>query len=192
GDLLVAAGAGPAGRDRGGAGRQPGFRRLGRAAAAAAVALSVARAAADPVFPEPVPGKARWGDDDADPALVGLGAEMRAVGVIAADRLAQWPARRLGLEPAVPALIAARAGIVTELRGAPWTLVARGDLSEPWRPYVDGGVGKVADAVVTDLYARWRALPEANLVVGRARVPWSKSRQFDELDEPLGSPPFIV
>src|SRR5262249_2856193 len=47
-------------------------------------------------------------------------------------------------------------------------------------------------AVATDLYARWRPAPEANVIVGRARVPWSKPRQIDELEDPFGAPPFVV
>src|SRR5262249_30800226 len=67
-----------------------------RAALAALILCAGGAAAAEPLFPAPVVGKARWGDDPEDPALMGLTAEMRAVGVLVADRLAQWPARRPG------------------------------------------------------------------------------------------------
>jgi len=117
---------------------------------------------------------------------------VRALGVLTANRLASWPARRFGLETQLPALIAARAGLRVALHDAPIVLVARADIAESARPYVAPGVGPVTGSVIDDLYAAWQPSPELELVVGRARVPWSKPRQFEELDEPLGAPPFVV
>jgi hypothetical protein len=153
--------------------------------------LGAARAAADPIFPEPVVGKAHWGDDS-DPGEIGLLVDMRALGVLAADRLASFPARRYGLEDQVPALIAAHAGARAVFRDLPLILVARADIAEAARPYHDSHVGAVVDGVLDDLYLEWTAARPFHLIVGRARVPWSKPRQYEELDEPLGSPAFIV
>ena len=153
--------------------------------------LFEAVAAADAIFPEPVVGRARWGDD-ADTRELGLLVDMRALGVLAADRLASFPARRYGLEDQIPALISARAGLRAAFRDTPLILVARVDIAESARPYRDARAGAVTDGVLDDLYLEWTAARPFHLVVGRARVPWSKPRQFDELDEPLGSPPFVA
>jgi len=149
-------------------------------------------ALADPIFPEPVAGKGRLGDDGEAAGQVGLVAEMRALGVLTVDRLASWPAQRLGLEAQVPALVAARAGLIAGLTDTPVTFVARVDISDAARPYVPDGIGRIAGGIVDDLYLAWRPSPVIELVMGRARVPWSRPRQYEELDEPLGAPPFIT
>jgi hypothetical protein len=48
------------------------------------------------------------------------------------------------------------------------------------------------DAVLDDLYAAWRPAGAVLVVAGRARVPWSRARQVEELFQPLGAPPFLV
>jgi hypothetical protein len=187
---------GGAARPRQGRARALKRRALLRALAvvvAIAAATGAARpAAADPLFPVPVIGKARWGGDEGDVALAGFLAEMRALGVLYANRLTSWPDRRLGIEEGQPELVAARAGLVVHLLDAPFSLVVRADLAEPQRPFWDGPALALADSIANDVYLVWRPFRPLNLIVGRARVPFTRPRQFDEVDEPLGSPPFLV
>jgi hypothetical protein len=115
------------------------------------------------------------------------------VGVLDASRLAAWPDRRAGLEVERPQLVAGRAGVVAHFRCAPVSLVLRVDGAEPTRPWVDTrSIGARLGAAVDDAYLLWRPARPAWLVVGRARVPWSKLRQFEELDLPLGAVPVLV
>lgn len=162
-----------------------------RLAVAALTLAFCATARGEPIFPEPVPGKARWGDDN-DAGELALLAEVRALGVLTADRLASWPALRLGLQQWLPALVTARAGLMAELHDVPLKFVGRADIGIQARPYFEDGVGPVSGLVIDDLYADWKPSRAFELVVGRARVPWSKTRQVDEIDEPFGAPPFLI
>src|SRR5262249_28356239 len=117
---------------------------------------------------------------------------MRALGVLVANRLAEWPDRRLGLEAQRPALIAGRVGGVADLADAPVTFVLRVDFGELARPSLPDGVGQVFGAVIDDAYAFFRPFPARQTLAGRARVPFAKGRQYDESAEPLGAPPFLV
>src|SRR5262249_2266713 len=47
-------------------------------------------------------------------------------------------------------------------------------------------------AVIDDAYAFFRPFPALQILAGRAPVPFAKERQYDEIDEPLGAPPFLV
>lgn len=160
--------------------------------AAAALALAVAAAGpahADPIFELPELGKVTI---EGESGSAGLLADMRALGVIASNRLAGWPDRRLGLEPQRPALIAARAGGIAALADAPVTFVVRVDFGEFARPELPDRVGQTFGEVIEDGYVYVRAFPALSILAGRARVPFAKERQFDELDEPLGAPPFVI
>jgi hypothetical protein len=147
---------------------------------------------ADPLVLPPIIGDAHWGGTDKDAALIGFVADARMVGVIEGDRLAIWPDRTFGLEPGEPALLAFRPGAIVHLRHAPLSFVLRADLGEPERPFLSPPIGAKLDAVLDDLYALWRPIPEVQLLVGRAQVPWSKYRQWDVIDDPIGAPPFLT
>jgi hypothetical protein len=170
----------------------PGPRR--RAGALIVVALLAAggQAGAEPVFEVPLPGRARWGEDEKDVAQLAFLAEVRALGVLYADRLAQFPERALGIEITRPQLMAARPGLLVDFRALPLTLVGRADLAEPSRPLLDTRPGALLGAMLDDLYALWRPSRAAQLVAGRSRVPFSKPRQIEEVDEPFGASPFVV
>jgi hypothetical protein len=166
----------------------------GRAAAAVAatvalVALPASPVRADPIFQVPELGKV---SDEGELGTVGLLAEMRALGVLAANRLAGWPDRRLGLEAQRPALIAARVGGLAELADAPVTFVLRVDFGELARSSLPDGAGATLGALIDDAYAFYRPFPALQILAGRAPVLFSKERQFDEIEEPLGAPPFLV
>src|SRR5262245_21791768 len=206
GHLPVAARARSAGQAGGRHHRQDAVRRVERPAAAARtrrraviVALAVlaapAAAAADPLLEGPpvrvvVRGGGPQGTDG-----VGLVAEVRAVGVGSAARLATWPDRNLGIEMQRPQLVALRAGFVGWLQScgcpdrdlerrreraehpcAPFVFVARADLAEFDRPFFDRTWPATVSAVIDDLYVWWRPSRAASLLVGRAPVVWSKTR----------------
>ncbi len=123
---------------------------------------------------------------------VGLLADGEALGVIASDRLAAWPDRRLGIMAPDPVVDALRAGIRVDFENVPFTRVARLDLAEPWRPYVDDRVGPLSGALIDDAYVIWRPARPIQLILGRERVPFTKPRQIEEIDEPFGAAPFVV
>jgi len=119
---------------------------------------------------------------------------MRAVGVGSAARLAVWPDRALGVEMQRPQLVALRAGIVGWLRCAPLRFVARVDLAELNRPIpvASGPLAATVSALTDDLYARWSPAGPASFLIGRGPVVWSKTRQWEESDDPGGAPPFLI
>ncbi|HKA90186.1 MAG TPA: hypothetical protein VKE22_21140, partial [Haliangiales bacterium] len=158
-------------------------------AAAALIWLASFPAHADPILQVPELGKVTA---EGELGTIGLLAEMRALGVLVANRLAEWPDRRLGLEAQRPALIAGRVGGVADLADAPVTFVLRVDFGELARPSLPDGVGQVFGAVIDDAYAFFRPFPALQILAGRAPVPFAKERQYDEIDEPLGAPPFLV
>jgi hypothetical protein len=158
----------------------------------ALLAVSASTASADPLFAPPDFGKVRYGGGSDDDVELGFLADMQALGVIGSDRLSAWPDRRLGVLAPFPQLIAVRAGLRADFRDEDLTLVARIDLSEPWRPYVDTRALPLADAIVDDLYLLWKPARPIELLIGRARVPFSKARQLEEIDDPFGAPPFVV
>lgn len=161
--------------------------------AVALVCLLASSASADPLKVAPERGKVQWGDPDAGFARAGLVLEMRAVGVLGARRLTTWPDRQLGLEGGVPQLVGLDAGVVGTLRCAPISFALRLDLAEPMRPlFTWDEPGVVAGAVVDDAWIWWQPWRPLGFLVGRARVPWSTTRQWDDADEPLGAPPFLV
>jgi hypothetical protein len=166
-------------------------------AAAVAPEWSVGVAHADPLFAPPVLGRARWGGDD-DAAVVGLVLDARLLGIVGARRLSIWPDRALGLEPHDPVAASLRAGAVLHLQTAPWSFVVQVDAAELMRPDQDGEppwqqrFGALAGALVDDAYVMWRPARPAEVVLGRARVPVTKWRQFDERDVALGAVPFVV
>jgi len=157
--------------------------------AVAALVCLASAASADPILQIPEAGKVRVEGETGTAALL---LEMRALGVIVANRLAGWPDRRYGLEPQRPALIAARVGGVAELADAPLAFLLRVDLGEFSRPDLPDGVGATFGAVIDDLYAFYRPFAALQVMAGRVRVPFTKERQFDELDQPLGAPPFLI
>jgi hypothetical protein len=164
-----------------------------RRAATLVLVLVLARSAvADPILDVPRVGKLRWGGGDEDVGILGVIGDAHMLGVIAASRLAQWPDRQQGIEPGTPQLAAGRVGLVFHYRCVPLSLVLRGDFGEPARAYVDGPGTAIASSIVDDAYAMWRIARPAQLVIGRARIPFTRARQFDESDEPLGSSPFLV
>jgi hypothetical protein len=75
---------------------------------------------------------------------------------------------------------------------APWQFVARVDLAELNRPFIDGPLAATVSSVIDDLYVRWTPARAASLLVGRAPVVWSKTRQWEESEDPLGGPPFLI
>ncbi len=153
---------------------------------------------ADPLFGPPVLGKARWGGEEGDVVIAGLVLDVRLLGIAGARRLSIWPDRELALTPGEPVAASVRAGGVLHLVDAPWSFVLQLDLAEPMRPSQAGvapwqeSFGAFAGAVVDDAYVMWRPARAANLVLGRARVPFSKWRQYDERDIALGAVPFVV
>ena len=155
-------------------------------------------AGADPLFGPPSIGKARWGGEDGDSVAAGLVLDVRLLGVLGGRRLSIWPDRELGIEPGEPLAAALRVGGVLHLVEAPWSFVVQVDLAEPLRPGQAGvrpwqePVGSFVGAVVDDAYVMWRPSRAAQLVLGRARVPFSKWRQFEERDIALGAVPFVV
>lgn len=164
-----------------------------------AAALSAAiPARSDPVFPVPSVGRLRWGDSPEDPLLVGAILEARLLGIPASSRLAAWPDRRLGLDPGAAAIDTIRVGAVANLRRAPFSFALAIDAAEPARPRLGGDElfdedpGVAVNRLVQDAYAVWRPVRSAHFILGRARVPWSKIRQFDEVDLPLGASPFVI
>jgi hypothetical protein len=177
-------------------------RRARRIACAAALLLGSAGvtkvAHADPLFGPPVLGAARWGGEEGDPVVAGLVLDVRLLGILGARRLSIWPDRQLGLEPGDPVAAALRVGGVLHLADAPWSFVLQVDLAEALRPgFADEplwrrDLGAFSGALVDDAYVLWRPSRLANLVLGRARVPISKWRQYDERDLALGAVPFVV
>jgi hypothetical protein len=149
-------------------------------------------AVGDPILDVPRAGKLRLGGGERDAGVLGLLGDAHMLGVVAASRLAAWPDRQQGIEPAHPQLVAARVGLVFHARCLPVSLLVRTDLAEPARAYVDRPAAAIASAMVDDAYVLVRAVRPAQLLVGRARVPFTRARQFDEADEPLGAPPFLV
>lgn len=154
-------------------------------------------ASADPLFAPPTIGRLTWGGGDDDPAVVGLVAEARILGVTGASRLAAWPDRMRGIEPGTPELDAARFGLVAHLRCARVSFGVQLDPAELSRADVELGEGEPAfgaltGGIVDDAWMLWRPVRPAWLLVGRARMPWSKMRQFQEVDLPLGAPPFLI
>jgi hypothetical protein len=154
---------------------------------------------ADPLFEPPMLGrKATTGGGPGDAVTAGLVLEARLVGPLGADRLALWPDRSLGLEAREPGAVALRAGAVLWLRGAPVGFVVQLDLAEIVRPGRGGDgawaqdFGPFATSLVDDLYATWRPSRSLQLVAGRARVPLTRQRQWDERDLPLGAAPQVV
>ncbi|MBI4512045.1 MAG: hypothetical protein HY698_20605 [Deltaproteobacteria bacterium] len=152
-------------------------------------------AAADPLYQAPTVGKARWGGGDEDLALVGLLAEARLLAVPRASARASWPDRTLALEEESPTLVAGRIGVVVVGRSIPASLVLRADLAEGLREEETGsnaGWAATVDSYLDDAHlvaTPWRPM---QVVAGRSRVTWSKLRQFDEVDLPLGSVPFVI
>lgn len=142
----------------------------------------------------PPPSRATTGGGDEDVALISFLADVRAVGVLGADRLAVWADRALGIEPTQPQLVSARPGLLVDFRAVPLTLVARADFGEPARPLfeLDAGAMVVVDSVVDDLYAWWRPSGAAQVIAGRQRVPFSRARLVEESAEPFGAPPFVI
>jgi hypothetical protein len=136
--------------------------------------------------------RVRSGGGPEDAALVSFLAEVRAVGVLGADRLTSWPDRLLGIEVTRPELIAARPGVLIDLRAAPVLLVARADLGEAARPRIDDRPMALVDVVLDDLYAAWRPAGGVEVVAGRSRVAWSRPRLVEEIEQPLAAPPFVI
>jgi hypothetical protein len=164
----------------------------------AGVAVVGGVAQADPLFEPPVLGKGRWGGEDGDALVGGLVLDVRILGIVGTERLAFWPDRQLGLEPKDPIAAALRVGGVLHSTGAPWSFVLQADLAEALRPGFAGerpwtpDVGAWSGALVDDAYVMWRPSRVAHLVLGRARVPVTKWRQYDERDVALGAVPFVV
>jgi hypothetical protein len=164
--------------------------RRGPAAAAWVVALLAVsgEGRADPIFAVP----------EARAAGGGWLLDARLLGVVGAERLATWPDRELGLEPRDPVAASLRAGVVWNSQESPWSFVAQLDLAEFLRPAQAGEepwerpAGELSGALVDDAYVMWRPSRLAEVVLGRARVPFSKWRQFDERDIALGAAPFLI
>ncbi len=152
-----------------------------------------------------------WGGGPEGADGIGVVGEARAVGVGSAARLAVWPDRSLGIEMQAPQLVALRAGVVAWLRScgcpdparprpdpraerpcAPLVFVARVDLAELNRPSLDGPLAATASAVIDDLYVRWTPARAASFLLGRGPVVWSKTRQWEESEDPVGAPPFLI
>ncbi len=148
---------------------------------------------ADPLFEPPVIGKLRWGGGANDAWTAGVVGEARLLGVVYVDRLSAWPDRQRGIEVNRPEIVAGRIGGVLHLANAPLSFVARADLAELTQPRWGGyRIGAKVDAIADDLYVLWRPWRALRLVIGRARVPWSKLRQYEEVDLPAASVPFTV
>jgi hypothetical protein len=177
-------------------------RAAGRSALALVCALAAGSAgriaAADPLFELPVVGKGGFGGAPGDAFAGGLVLDARIVGILGARRLAIWPDRELGLEPGDPVAAALRVGGVVRTGDAAWGLVLQADLAEFLRPGDAGeklwrqDLGAFSGAVLDDAYLTWQPDRVLNVVLGRARVPFGKWRQFDERDLALGAAPFVV
>jgi hypothetical protein len=150
-------------------------------------------ASADPLFGPPPIGRAAWGDPEKDPWVTGLVLEARALGVAGVERLSAWSDRLRGIEQSSPELVAGRVGFVAHASDWPISFVARADLAEPTTPvFGDLEPGAMVGAIADDLYLLWRPWRPLSLVVGRARVPVSKMRQFEEAELPDMAVPFLV
>jgi hypothetical protein len=178
----------------------------------AALLLTERAAAADPLLEGPAVHVVPWGEGPWWMDGVAFVADVRAVGVGSAARLATWPDRALGIEMQEPQLVSLRTGFVGWLQScgcpepeavrrprqrseqpcAPWVFVARADLAEFTRPFFDRPVLATVSAVIDDLYVRWTPSRAASLLVGRVPVVWSKTRQWDEATDPVGAPPFLI
>lgn len=160
------------------------------------VCAAAAVASADPLLGPPVIAKGiLTGDTEGDAWIVGFVGEARALGVVGAERLTAWPDRQRGIEREAPELVAGRAGIVAHSTRLPLSFVARIDFAEPTTPRFDLGgdpIGASIDTVVDDLYVLWRPRTALQLYGGRARVPFSKLRQYEDVDLPAMSTPFVV
>jgi hypothetical protein len=169
-------------------------RARGAALAVAFVVAAGGRAGADPLKLAPESGKASFGDRDEGPPAIHLLVEMRALGVASARRLATWPDRNVGIEQQQPQLTALEVGLRADLRRASLSFVVRVDPAELTRPIAaqDLEAGAAAGALVHDAYVWWKPFRPLQLVGGRTRVPWSKTRQWEDGDDPLGAPPFLV
>src|SRR5262245_24060812 len=150
------------------------------------------QAAADPLLDVPRIGRLRWGGGDDDIGTFGIFGDAHMLGVLAASRLAAWPDRQQGIEPGTPQLSAVRAGVAFHYRCVPVSLILRIDAAEPARAYVDRPAGAIAGAIVDDAYVLFRPYRPLQLLAGRARVPFTRARQFDDADEPLGASPFLI
>jgi hypothetical protein len=148
-------------------------------------------AAADPLFELPAPGKLATGGGEDEPLVVGL-LDVRVIGALAARDLATFPDRQLRLESRETELLMARAGARLDLGALPLSFVVRADPAELLREPAKGGVGTTLGAITDDLYLYYTPFRALGVLVGRARVPFSKLHQFDELDEPLVGAPFVV
>jgi hypothetical protein len=157
------------------------------------VALLPLTALADPVWQAPAVGTGGFHEGG---LRGGLLLDARLIGVLAADRLATWPDRQLGLEDETPTAVAVHVGVRLEL-ARDWDLVLELDLAELLRPEIAGevpwdDVPRFAMATLDHAFVRFEAYRELELVVGRSHVPFGKQRQFDELDLGLGAVAFVT
>jgi hypothetical protein len=150
-------------------------------------------AAADPLQEVPQASAVRWGGGDDEVGAASFVAEAALLGVVGAEEDTTYPDGGYVLKGNEPALARGRVGIWGALRCVPLVGFLRMDFAEATRDgFGDRRIFADVSQLIDDLWVRWSPARAAELQLGRAKVPFSKLRQFEEADDPFGTVPFVV
>jgi len=161
------------------------------AVAVVALLLASGTAAADPIFVPPVIGKGKMTADDA-PYTVAFVSELSAIAALGVERSTTFP--DVGEQQGGTTEFSLRLGLFGKTSW-PLDYTVRIDVSEARR--VDGDRARdapmtVVSQFVDDAALWWRPHVAANLIAGRFKVPFSRSRHWDRSELTAAAVPFAV